>query len=166
MSAAVGWAYLLCFDVDDWMSERSLDVFQTDEVVSIVSSVLSSHHSALRLFLNRCAVTLEPNSAVMPSCDLLDYHGSEPHPLTNIYTNTKLHKVNNAGEAPHKEESTVVKEKTFVDLINTSLCVGLCVYRCPGDFLPGADSHVLRVKLDLLNSLSDEPRPGMSVRRS
>lgn len=77
---AVRWVRLLCFLVDDWMSEKTLDVFQSDEVISMVASVLSSRHSALKLFLDRCVVTLGPDPAATPSCDLIDYHGSEPHP--------------------------------------------------------------------------------------
>lgn len=61
-----------------------MDVFLSDDVTSMVASVLSAHHSALKLFLDRCVVTLGPDFVATPSCDLIDYHGSEPHPSVHI----------------------------------------------------------------------------------
>ncbi|KAK3527583.1 hypothetical protein QTP86_026901 [Hemibagrus guttatus] len=60
---------------DDWMSERSVDISESDEVISIVASLLSARHSGLKLFLDRCVVTLVPDTAAMPSCDLINNHG-------------------------------------------------------------------------------------------
>ncbi|KAF4072749.1 hypothetical protein AMELA_G00251200 [Ameiurus melas] len=87
---------------DDWISARSLDMFESDEVVSMVASVLSARHSAFKLFLDRCVVTLGPDTAATPSCDLINYHGCPA----------------DSGSA----QSSI-------------------------SFLPGADGHVLRVKL-------------------
>lgn len=78
---------VLCSGVDDWMSERSVDISESDEVLSMVVSVLSARHSALKLFLDRCVVTLGPDTAATPSCDLVN--GSEPHPSPHIYTKTE-----------------------------------------------------------------------------
>ncbi|XP_060718359.1 zona pellucida sperm-binding protein 3-like isoform X2 [Tachysurus vachellii] len=59
---------------DDWMSERSVDLAES-EVITMVASVLSARHSALKLFLDRCVVMLEPDTATTSSCDLINYYG-------------------------------------------------------------------------------------------
>ncbi|XP_027035256.1 zona pellucida sperm-binding protein 3-like isoform X1 [Tachysurus fulvidraco] len=59
---------------DEWMSERSVDLAES-EVISMVASVLSDRHSALKLFLDRCVVMLEPDTATTASCDLTNYYG-------------------------------------------------------------------------------------------
>lgn len=53
-------------------------MFQS-EVISMVASVLSARHSALKVFLDHCVVMLESDTAATPSCDFIKYHGSEPH---------------------------------------------------------------------------------------
>ncbi|MCI4394123.1 hypothetical protein PGIGA_G00165240 [Pangasianodon gigas] len=103
---------------DDWMSGRSLDMFQSDKVISMAASVLSARHSALKLFLDRCVVTLGPDTAATPSCDLINYHG-----------------------CPRDSGSS----------------------QATSSFLPGAEGHVLRVKLNLLRSLGDNRHPDNSM---
>ncbi|KAM9441158.1 zona pellucida sperm-binding protein 3-like [Clarias gariepinus] len=59
---------------DDWMFERWLDMTDSDKAVTMVASVLSAPHSAFKLFLDHCVVTLGPDTAVTPTCDLINDH--------------------------------------------------------------------------------------------
>lgn len=72
--------------VGDSISERMLDMLQSTDI-SMVASVLSAHHGALKLFLDRCVVTLESDTAAISNCDFINYHGSEPCLSPHIYTN-------------------------------------------------------------------------------
>lgn len=80
---------LLCCVVDDWMFERWLDMTDSDKAVSMVASVLSAPHSAFKLFLDHCVVTLGPDTAVTPTCDLINDNRSE---LTTHLTFTQKQK--------------------------------------------------------------------------
>ncbi|XP_060768154.1 zona pellucida sperm-binding protein 3-like [Neoarius graeffei] len=62
------------FMTGDSISERMLDMLQSTDI-SMVASVLSAHHSALKLFLDRCVVTLESDTAAISNCDFINYHG-------------------------------------------------------------------------------------------
>lgn len=72
--------------VGESISERMLDMLQSTDI-SMVASVLSAYHSALKLFLDRCVVTLESDTAAISNCDFINYHGSEPCLSPHIYTN-------------------------------------------------------------------------------
>ncbi|KAF7688395.1 hypothetical protein HF521_013202 [Silurus meridionalis] len=63
-----------------------MDVFQSDDGVSVMASVLSARHSPVKLFLQRCVVMLRPNAAATPSCDPINHHGwcSDPGPAESL----------------------------------------------------------------------------------
>lgn len=110
----MGWVYLLHCVVDDWISARSVDMFKS-EVVSMVASVLSARHSVFKLFLDRCVVTLGPDTEAMPSCDPINYHRSEPHPSPHIYAKTGA--PHSADEGWSLECPLVEKRDTFINFV-------------------------------------------------
>ncbi|KAF4113607.1 zona pellucida sperm-binding protein 3-like isoform X2 [Onychostoma macrolepis] len=51
---------------DDWKTKRSSYVYHLGEVMNIQASFLMAGHSPLRLVMDNCVVTLEPNAASVP----------------------------------------------------------------------------------------------------
>ncbi|TTV42332.1 hypothetical protein Baya_16208 [Bagarius yarrelli] len=100
---------------NNFLSERSLDLSEPNEVVAMVASVLSAHQTVPKLFLDRCEATLEPDTAATPTSDLIN---------------------------------------------------DWCPAKSNISFLPRADSHVLRIKLNLPSLGPDGGRAKRSVSRT
>lgn len=53
---------LICnFFADDWLHERSSNVFYIGEPIAIEASVRVGHHMALQVFVSSCVATLDPD---------------------------------------------------------------------------------------------------------
>ncbi|KAK2911456.1 hypothetical protein Q8A67_003589 [Cirrhinus molitorella] len=60
---------------DDWRTKRSSYMYHLGEVMNIQASVLMAGLSPLRLVVENCAVTLEPNAASLPRYMFVQNHG-------------------------------------------------------------------------------------------
>jgi len=64
------------FFLDDWRTKRSSYVYHLGEVMNIQASFLKAEHAAIRLVMDSCVVTLEPNAASVPRYVFVQNHGS------------------------------------------------------------------------------------------
>uniref|UniRef100_A0A671RA90 Zona pellucida sperm-binding protein 3 n=1 Tax=Sinocyclocheilus anshuiensis TaxID=1608454 RepID=A0A671RA90_9TELE len=60
---------------DDWRTKRSSYVYHLGEVMNIQASFLMAGHSPLRIVMENCVVTLEPNAASVPRYMFSQNHG-------------------------------------------------------------------------------------------
>lgn len=60
------FTYLYGFCADDWLYERSSNVFHLGEPISIEASVRVGHHMPLRVFVSSCVATLESDMHSVP----------------------------------------------------------------------------------------------------
>ncbi|XP_017543298.1 zona pellucida sperm-binding protein 3-like [Pygocentrus nattereri] len=60
---------------DDWVSERFSTVFRLDDVLNLRASMLNAEHSPLKLYVDSCVLTQEPDTEHAPSCPLIHNHG-------------------------------------------------------------------------------------------
>ncbi|KAJ8342387.1 hypothetical protein SKAU_G00323150 [Synaphobranchus kaupii] len=56
---------------DDWQLERTSNVFFLGDIINIEASVIQANHVSLRVFMDTCVATLEPNMDSMPSYDFI-----------------------------------------------------------------------------------------------
>ncbi|XP_073696130.1 zona pellucida sperm-binding protein 3-like [Garra rufa] len=60
---------------DDWRTKRSSYMYHLGDVMNIQASFLMAGHSPLRLVMENCMVTLEPNAASLPRYMFVQNHG-------------------------------------------------------------------------------------------
>ncbi|XP_066578617.1 zona pellucida sperm-binding protein 3 [Amia ocellicauda] len=60
---------------DDWSSQRPSNVFYLGDMLHLEASVNLTGHLPLRLFVDRCVATLEPNQTSSPSYAFIENHG-------------------------------------------------------------------------------------------
>lgn len=72
------WSFVLPFFflLDDWKTKRLSYVYHLGEVMNIQASFLMAGHSPLRLVMENCVVTLEPNAASVPRYMFVQNQGS------------------------------------------------------------------------------------------
>lgn len=58
--------YCLAICADDWLYERSSNVFYLGEPIVMEASVRVGHHVGLRVFLSSCVATLSPDIYSVP----------------------------------------------------------------------------------------------------
>ncbi|KAJ8342380.1 hypothetical protein SKAU_G00323080 [Synaphobranchus kaupii] len=56
---------------DDWQLERTSNVFFLGDIMNIEASVIQANHVSLRVFMDTCVATLEPNMDSIPSYDFI-----------------------------------------------------------------------------------------------
>ncbi|KAJ8342389.1 hypothetical protein SKAU_G00323170 [Synaphobranchus kaupii] len=56
---------------DDWQLERTSNVFFLGDIINIEASVIQANHVSLRVFMDTCVATLEPNMDSIPSYDFI-----------------------------------------------------------------------------------------------
>uniref|UniRef100_A0A671KG95 Zona pellucida sperm-binding protein 3 n=1 Tax=Sinocyclocheilus anshuiensis TaxID=1608454 RepID=A0A671KG95_9TELE len=69
------YLFIFYFFLDDWRTKRSSYVYHLGEVMNIQASFLMAGHSPLRLVMENCVVTLEPNAASVPRYMFIQNHG-------------------------------------------------------------------------------------------
>ncbi|XP_036436211.1 zona pellucida sperm-binding protein 3-like [Colossoma macropomum] len=60
---------------DDWVSERFSSVFQLDDVLNLRASMLNAERSPLKLYVDSCVFTQEPDTEHVPTYPLIHNHG-------------------------------------------------------------------------------------------
>ncbi|XP_056157072.1 zona pellucida sperm-binding protein 3-like [Lampris incognitus] len=60
---------------DDWQSERSYNVYFLSEMMHIEASVLQTHHIPLRVYIDSCVATSDPDPNSQPSYTFINNHG-------------------------------------------------------------------------------------------
>ncbi|MBN3305178.1 ZP3 protein, partial [Amia calva] len=60
---------------DDWSSQRPSNIFYLGDILNLEASVNLTGHLPLRLFVDRCVATLEPNQTSSPSYAFIENHG-------------------------------------------------------------------------------------------
>uniref|UniRef100_A0A452H5S5 Zona pellucida sperm-binding protein 3 n=1 Tax=Gopherus agassizii TaxID=38772 RepID=A0A452H5S5_9SAUR len=60
---------------DDWSAERPSNGFQLGEVMHIQADVRTGNHVALRLFVDSCVATLDPDRDSSPHYAVIDFNG-------------------------------------------------------------------------------------------
>ncbi|KAG7243613.1 hypothetical protein INR49_011170 [Caranx melampygus] len=93
-AAAETLQFSLRIMTNDWLYERSSNVFHLGEPISIEASVRVGHHMGLRVFVSSCVATLEPDIYSVPRYVLVDSQlpGSNSHFLPRTQDD-KLHLV-------------------------------------------------------------------------
>ncbi|NWX44966.1 ZP3 protein, partial [Steatornis caripensis] len=60
---------------DDWSTERASTVFQLGEVLHLQAGVDTENHAPLRLFVDNCVATLNPDLSSSPRYTFIDFSG-------------------------------------------------------------------------------------------
>ncbi|XP_061745427.1 zona pellucida sperm-binding protein 3-like [Nerophis ophidion] len=60
---------------EDWQSPRPNSVYFQGDVMHIEASVLRGHHVPLRVYVDSCVATLDPDPSSQPSYTVIDHHG-------------------------------------------------------------------------------------------
>uniref|UniRef100_A0A8C2WJC7 Zona pellucida sperm-binding protein 3 n=1 Tax=Cyclopterus lumpus TaxID=8103 RepID=A0A8C2WJC7_CYCLU len=66
MSTQAASLMYFCFCADDWLYQRSSNVFYLGEPIGIEASVSVGHHPGLRVFVSSCVATLYPDVSSEP----------------------------------------------------------------------------------------------------
>uniref|UniRef100_UPI00398E5269 zona pellucida sperm-binding protein 3-like n=1 Tax=Pristiophorus japonicus TaxID=55135 RepID=UPI00398E5269 len=59
----------------DWSAERASNIYHLSDLIHIEASVLTVNHMPLRLYIDRCVVTLSPDQDSTPSYHIIDFNG-------------------------------------------------------------------------------------------
>ncbi|XP_068943091.1 zona pellucida sperm-binding protein 3-like [Petaurus breviceps papuanus] len=60
---------------DDWSTKRASSSYQLGDVISIQAEVNTGNHVALRLFIDSCVATVNPDQDSTPRYTVIDFHG-------------------------------------------------------------------------------------------
>ncbi|XP_071779909.2 zona pellucida sperm-binding protein 3-like [Centroberyx gerrardi] len=60
---------------EDWQSERPSSVYFLSDVMHMEASVLQAHHVPLRVYVDRCVATLDPDPSSHPRYHFINNHG-------------------------------------------------------------------------------------------
>ncbi|XP_061841411.1 zona pellucida sperm-binding protein 3-like [Nerophis lumbriciformis] len=60
---------------EDWQSPTPTSVYLQGDIMHIEASVLQGHHVPLRVFVDSCVATLDPDPSSQPSYTVIDNHG-------------------------------------------------------------------------------------------
>ena len=60
---------------DDWQIERASNVFFLGDVINIEASVIQANHMPLRVFVDTCVATLDPDMKAVPSYAFIENKG-------------------------------------------------------------------------------------------
>ncbi|KAJ8384571.1 hypothetical protein AAFF_G00201040 [Aldrovandia affinis] len=75
MSSEELLAFSLRLMTSNWQVERSSNIFQLGDLMNIEASVVQANHVPLRVFVDGCIATMEPNMHAVPSYTFIENHG-------------------------------------------------------------------------------------------
>lgn len=61
--------------LEDWQSQRPSNVFFLNDVIHIEAAVLQAHHVPLRVYVDNCVATANPNPNSQPRHPFINNHG-------------------------------------------------------------------------------------------
>ncbi|XP_060710966.1 zona pellucida sperm-binding protein 3-like [Hemiscyllium ocellatum] len=59
----------------DWLTERPSTIYSLGDLIHIEASVSMSNHIPLKLYIDRCVATLNPDKDSTPRYSIIDYNG-------------------------------------------------------------------------------------------
>lgn len=66
---------LLCIGLEDWQSQRPSSVYFPGDVMHIEAAVLQGHHVPLRVYVDSCVATADPDPYSQPRYPFVNNHG-------------------------------------------------------------------------------------------
>lgn len=78
----------LCIWLEDWQSQRPSSVYFLSDVMHIEAAVLRGHHVPLRVYVDSCVATANPDPNSQPRYPFVNNHGWEAVDLAVQYIRT------------------------------------------------------------------------------